>query len=300
MLGCMMEIYLPRNFNRNTMYNFINQIIDNDLKPRDLNFELNFRSLEFIEPVGFTVLSNLVEWLKKRDCRVRGLIPDHCNQHDKNCPICFLDDSLFFERYGGSKIYTVSNPRDTTIPLSIVSYQSSVQWLDRSINWLAHRLNMTTRSLGDIRVCFEEIFNNINDHSTENIGCVFAQHYPNKNIVKVSISDFGVGIPANVQKVFPQLNDSQAIKQATVYGFTTQSTERNGGRGLDTLIQNIVKNNQGCVYIHSNNGILGNTYINGSICSEEKKSFGFYPGTLLDIVLRTDTIEENEEEDFLW
>lgn len=297
-----MQIALPGNFNRNTMYHFINQIIDNDLQPKDKEFQLDFNSLTFIEPVGFTVLSNVIEWLKKRGCSVSGLIAENISYRGRiHCPISFLDDSLFFDRYVGQKIFAQSSPRDTTIPLSIIAHQKSAQWLEKTIQWLARRLSMKVESLTNIKVCFEEVFNNIKDHSNENIGCIFAQHFPNKNIVRVAISDFGVGIPFNVQKVKPLLTDSQAIRQAIVYGFTTKSNVRNGGRGLDTLIQNVVKNNQGSVYIHSTRGILESTYLNGEINSQEKECSGFYPGTLLDIVFRTDTIEDYEdEEDFLW
>ncbi|MEV2911048.1 ATP-binding protein [Paenibacillus larvae] len=295
-----MKVTLPEGINRFSMYKLIKKIVDQDLRPKNKSISLDFSNLKFIEPVGFTVLSNLIEWLRKKDCMVEILEPSKCKYHDPSCPICFLDDSLFFERYVGKKRYEVSKPRKSSIPLSIISFHQSVQWLDETINWLASILSKQKSSLRDIHTCLGEIFNNINDHSSENTGCVFAQHYPRKNIVRIAISDFGVGIPFNVQKIHPGLNDSQAITKAIEYGFTTRSTPRNGGRGLDTLIHSVVKNNQGSVYIHSNCGILEATNDFGSIKVEERNAFGFYPGTLLEIVFRTDTIEEEEEEDFIW
>ncbi|GEB35326.1 hypothetical protein [Brevibacillus parabrevis] len=122
-----------------------------------------------------------------------------------------------------------------------------------------------------------------------------------KNEVNIAISDFGIGIPSNVQSVIPGLTDSLAIQKATEQGFSTKSTPGNRGAGLDVLVKNVVKNNQGWVYIHSNHGIvkckLGH---NNDIAMEPSDISGFYPGTLFEIVLRTDTIEHVEEEEFEW
>ena len=135
-------------------------------------------------------------------------------------------------------------------------------------------------------------------------GCIFIQHYPRDNYVKVAISDFGVGIPHNVHRKMPWLADSLAIKKATEAGFTTKTTPKNRGAGLDTLLYNVVKNNKGSVYIHSNQGILECTYDNDleEIMMLPRDYQGYYPGTLLDIVFRTDTIEDIEffEEEFTW
>lgn len=294
-----MLVDLPNKFDRVNMYNFIGKIFDRDMNPKTNDIIFDFTYLRFIEPDGVTVLSNIVGKLLKLGADVKFKVPAR-RRGDRYCPISYLDDSLFFKQYTGRKKYEDSTPRETTIPLSVVAYHDSVQWLERTILWLSRRLSLTTGSLANIKVCFEEIFNNINDHSSENTGCVFAQHYPFKNEIRVCFSDFGVGIPYNVRKLKPLLTDGQSIELATEYGFTTRSTERNGGRGLNTLIQNVVKNNKGQVYIHSNHGILKSTYLDEKIVYENHNHPGFYPGTLLDIVFRTDTIEEEEEEEFSW
>jgi len=297
-----MEVALPGKLDRLNMYYLIDQVIGYDLQPKSKNVSLNFHPLEFVEPDGVTVLSNLIEWLQKREVKVDFITPSR-NNFKKHCPIAFLDDSLFFERYLEESQDPFASPRQTTIPLEIVAYKDSYQWLSKTIQWLSSVLNLSTESLVNIKVCLEEIFNNINDHSKEKIGCVFAQHYPNKQIVKVAISDFGVGIPHNVRTIRPSLSDAEAIEIATKQGFTTKSTPKNRGAGLDTLIYNVVNNNHGNVYIHSNYGILNCTYdgFSGPCIIPEDQS-GFYPGTLIDLEFRTDTIEDIQdgEEEFDW
>lgn len=292
-----MIVTIPSKLNSTTMHLLLSKVITPDLVPVDQEIILDFTNLNFIEPVGVTILGNLAQWLMKRNVSVIVQWPTNYPQ-----AISYLDDSLFFQYYIGKKINQNATQRSTTIPLQFVTYQDSYQWLDNKlVTWLASRLNLTRASLGDIKVCFQEIFNNINDHSRENIGCFFAQHYPNKNTVNIAISDFGIGIPSNVQKFVPGMTDSMAIKKATEQGFSTKSNPGNRGAGLDVLIRNVVKNNQGWVYIHSNHGILEcKRGHNNDIVLEPIDIYGFYPGTLFEIVLRTDTIEHLEEEEFEW
>jgi anti-sigma regulatory factor (Ser/Thr protein kinase) len=279
------------------MYQLIDQVIDVDSQPKAESFIFDFNGLSFIEPVGYTVLSNLFEWLVKRGISVKIRRPENINRD----AIRFLDDSLFFERYIGKKYNQFASPRSTTIPLKQVSYQTYHQWLENDfLTWLSRNLSLSIASLANIKVCFQEIFNNINDHAHENIGCVFAQHYPQKNSVCVAISDFGVGIPYNIQKYYPSLTDGEALKRATVPGVTTKSNPQNRGAGLDTLISNVVKNNHGHVYIHSNHGILICNYQDNDVLMTPRESDSLYPGTLLEIVFKTDTIENVVEEEFEW
>nr|WP_239587594.1 ATP-binding protein [Bacillus pakistanensis] len=286
------------------MYRLLDKVIDPDLNPKSHAIDFNFCNLSFIEPTGITILSNLFEWLVKRDVDANIIYP-HVDEISggKNDPIQFLDDSKFFERYLGETITKYPETRPTTIPLRLIAYKDSYQWLENDFtHWLSAQLGITPKSLVNIRMCFGEIFNNINDHAQENIGCIFAQHYPRSNEIKISISDFGVGIPNNIRRVSPSLQDHEAIERATVEGFTSKTSPRNLGAGLHTLIENVVNDNGGVVFIHSNYGIL--TCIKGNNMIQKfpliKKSF--YPGTLIEVVLKTDGIEniEDYEEEFEW
>ena len=69
---------------------------------------------------------------------------------------------------------------------------------------------------------------------------------------------------------------------------------------LDIIISNIVKNNKGSVYIHSNSGILSySAYGKQKITAENCQ--GWYPGTLIELVINTTYFYDNtEEEVFSW
>jgi hypothetical protein len=93
------------------------------------------------------------------------------------------------------------------------------------------------------------------------------------------------------------LPDHQAILLASKEGFSTKQGGRNLGAGLAILIDNVVDRNGGEVQIYANRGVL--------ICAGTQRihyeATAFYPGTLVNIALRTDTIELiPDREDLQW
>jgi anti-sigma regulatory factor (Ser/Thr protein kinase) len=296
-----MIVELPSKFSRETMYHLLDKVIDNDLRPKDDFIGLSFETLNFIEPPGVTILSNLIEWLIKNDVKVGLFYPESERPYFSSHPLKYLDDSKFFLRY--MRKYITNNPqtRRTTMPLELINMESSFQWLDSFTRWLSRELNVKTSSLTNIKMSFGEIFNNIRDHAFENVGCTFAQHYPNKNLISIVISDFGVGIPTNIRKIHPSLNDAEAIRKAIEEGITSRTSPRNLGVGLHTLYKNVVEDNHGSIHIHSNYGILDSYYgYNGPKIEYYTKN-SFYPGTLIEVNLRTNNIfEQDDEEEFDW
>ncbi|MDF1511354.1 ATP-binding protein, partial [Robertmurraya sp. DFI.2.37] len=251
-----MEIYLPSRFVRNNMYDLLDKVITSDLQPASNYIEFNFRSLSYIEPSGITILSNLFEWLLKREVKLKSITPKEL-PGGKYCPLTYLDDSMFFKRYINKTLRTHARVRPTTRPLELIEYANSHQWLPNTfIPWLANQLNVTETSIDEFKVAIEEIFNNINDHSSENIGCIYAQHYPNMNALKISISDFGIGIPTAVQQKYPNYSDKEALQKAIENGFSTESTPGNRGAGLNNILTSVLTDNKGTIHIHSNKGII--------------------------------------------
>lgn len=296
-----MRVYLPYQFDISTMYGFINDVIDDNYLPRTNNIILDFTKLQFIRPSGVTILSNIVQWLLTKRVKVEFMLPEKYN-YQKN-PVKFLDDSEFFSIFLKNKLLPGSCPRETTIPLKLVKYDESYSWIENNlIFWLMQRLSLNKGALSNIKLCFLEIFNNIKDHSQYNIGCVFGQHFPKEHIVQIAISDYGVGIPHNVKKVLPNLDDSKALLKATEEGFSTKSNIRNAGAGLDILIHNVALQNRGTLEIYSNCGAIQCNYDNGNIAKTILQAQGYYPGTLIYANLRTDTFIQDDDdcEEFEW
>lgn len=292
---------VPSTFDNRTMYLLLQAVLDENLEPKAHKIELDLNPLDFIEPVGVTVLCNILQWL----WIVKGVnFTIHCDKSART--IKYLDDSGFFNLHLGDPLSPTAAVRDTTVPLELVSFEHSHQYInDRFSGWLQNRLKMNKDSIASILMAISEIFINIQDHSGQKIGCIFAQHYPNINQIKIAISDFGIGIPTAVRREYTASSDNEAILKAVEMGFSTRSTPQNRGVGLPTLIANVVKNNGGSIAIHSGQGAVEFSLTGGKIQPKSMVIPGnfeiFYPGTLFSIILRTDTIEQvAAEEEFTW
>lgn len=292
-------VTLPGNFNYGSMYAFTGAVVGANGLPLDNEFIFDFRWLGFIEGSGLTVFCNTLEWLYSHGVKV--FFQNHTDV--SRYPIKYLDDCGFFERHLGSKLRPFASVRGTTLPFTKVEHAEAFGWLEYSFSpWMAGVLSVNQNALGSVKTCIKEVFNNILDHSTQNIGFVHVQHYPNVNRVTTTISDFGKGIPANIRASFPGDDDGAAILRATAEGFTTKSTPRNMGVGLDFLIKSVTSN-QGSVSIYSFKGALHcRRDAFGDVGRYPAVGNGTYPGTLVELTLRTDCFvgDDAEEEEMTW
>ncbi len=133
-------------------------------------------------------------------------------------------------------------------------------WLDNHlITWLVGKTGYHPPSFNSLKTAILEVLQNINDHSGTNIGCIFAQYYPNRKRVLISIADFGVGVPHKVRSFLGQgctYTDVEAVEQACEPDWTTGTTSGNAGRGLPILIDIGSGLYKGIVKISSGRGYL--------------------------------------------
>jgi hypothetical protein len=291
-------IPLPRQFQGTTLSKVADGVVSCSAGGLPPEIAINFAGLGFVRPAAVVFLSNLLWWLHHRGTKIhlRGF-------ENYSAPLKFLDDSLFFEQHCGKKIRAEASPRSTTRPLVKIAHEQSRAWLETDLlPWLADRIGITEASLYSIKNCVAELFNNIQDHTQFDIGSIFVQHFPAEKGVTIALSDFGIGVPAKVQEKLAGITDSQAIVEAVKEGFTTKSTPRNKGIGLDYLLKTVVLGNGGYGTIYARNGIVRFQRIGTQVRPHVFKDVGFCPGTTFEICLRTDTIQElpNEKEDLEW
>lgn len=216
---------------------------------------------------------------------------------------------MFFMEHCKKTLDQSATPRKTTFPLQSVSRDASEAWLTYDMMpWLGSRLGVNTASLAPFKTCLSELFNNIADHTRYDIGGVFSQHFPQGNFprgncIETAVADFGIGIPVSVRKVRAGLSDGEAILLAVQEGFTSRSTRRNCGAGLDYLLRTVVLANGGWVTIFSGNAIVRFCKgLDGTVSSRVTEGTGFSPGTLIEIKLPADSIVAvaDEEEVLEW
>jgi hypothetical protein len=129
-----------------------------------------------------------------------------------------------------------------------------------------------------------EIYANAFEHAQSEIG-VFTcgQYYPKMNLLKLTVVDFGLGIPARVRLCLKHttLPASEALKWAMTRGNTTATyAGYPRGVGLD-LLKVLVQANQGTLEFFSDRGVSTVT-----MNEETHHDWGyFFGGTLVNITL---------------
>ncbi|MBI4681828.1 MAG: ATP-binding protein [Nitrospirae bacterium] len=169
---------------------------------------------------------------------------------------------------------------DTTI---VVDYLKSY-WLGRG--WI----NVSSLLKDAIVMNVLETYINAFEHGESPIG-IFScgQYYPNLHELKLTVVDFGVGIPSNVRYFFKDVPRFQSLSAASCLrwafqrGTTTKPNGTSRGMGLD-LLKNFVKINKGRLEIFSHEGY--------ALISETQETFmnrdSFFEGTLVNITLQCD------------
>lgn len=277
------------------MFGLLNAVLDENHDYKHKRITLDFSSLTEIQAGGVAVVCNLIEAARKAGAKVTVDGVSTCDASK------FLDGSGFSALYAGN---TRSDPNKNKqhLALRLVEYNKSQPYIrNHAIPWMASIINIDDRALGNLQVCLEEIFNNIIDHSTIDVGCSYANYDRSKHSIFFCISDFGIGIPANVRKKMAINTDSGAIAMACQNGFTTQTTGRNRGVGLYILVRNIVVRNKGFVQIFSGKGVYSCHNSGGKLKASGKSELGSYPGTMIYMKIDVPKFKPDDiSEDFSW
>lgn len=129
-------------------------------------------------------------------------------------------------------------------------------WLGR--NWLNVSEGLRDAICGQVW----EVYQNAFDHSESPIGITACgQHYPRNGELKLTLADFGIGIPARVRRYLGDeaMTASEALRWAFSRGHTTRTgtfdADLARGIGLD-LLREFVRKNRGRIEVYSHDACL--------------------------------------------
>lgn len=131
-----------------------------------------------------------------------------------------------------------------------------------------------------------EIYANAFEHA-QTTGGIFScgQHYPKIGELKLTVVDFGVGIPSNVRLYMenPHIAADRALKWAFQRGTTTNPSGSGRGLGLD-LLKEFVKINRGHLEVFSHDGYASIDVHQETYLTRQS----FFKGTLVNITFKCD------------
>lgn len=283
---------IPARMTRDTLYGLVHATgMAMFLGPELIVFD--FSKLVSLQVGAVTVICNLTARCRQRGIEVQYLNVEKCGAR------AFVIGSGLWD-FGLEKTQ-LRKPTDQFLPIRLIEYDRSHGYTNNElIPWLAHKLEYDHRQLATLGACFAEVFNNIRDHSSFNVGCSAAHFNAATGEVTICFSDFGVGIPTRIRTAKPLWigSDHEAIAMACKEGFTTKTTPRNRGAGLHVLSNYVVELCKGVLLITAGEGSY--TCIPGK--RNGKRGLAKYPGTMIRIALQKAEFkpDDMDEEDFQW
>jgi hypothetical protein len=259
-------------------------------------YVFDFCKVEFIFPYHLVSMACLMEEYKLSGAKIR-ILSDQKSQAGK-----FIRWSKF-ENYWGANFdrnFCLNSRFSNTLPI----WKYRQEYID-SFALIAEKFYsnhaIKGKDLSPLRLTVVEALNNITDHSESKVsGFVATQYFKGKSELVISICDFGKGIPNRVNLFQTQnkrlpMKDNLALEEALKRGFSTKSTPRNRGFGLDTILST-VKAVDGEIEIVSNRAYFSKKMINSQVNKVSDQLEFSFPGTYLVFKMNMNKFQEIEAE----
>lgn len=253
---------------------------------------IDLQSIGFVNPELVVDLAKSIIFLINQNVKV-NLLVDKKNLSNK-----YLFDIKFIDFCNEN--LDAAGPlgfinRSSAMPIMKLAKERMTQYIESIKMYLGGHCD--GRDYAFLGLIISELINNVYDHS-KNEAYAFLQFFPKKDIVKVVISDVGVGIPYNVRAFLKDdsLEDNQCLEWAIQRQNTTKSTPRNKGLGLDNIIHAMASLNSKVKIISQ-----GATYeMQGNKSKFSNNVIQNYVGTLVVVEIDINSLDliADEEIDF--
>jgi len=256
--------------------------------------QIDLGNISFIDPYGMLALLEIGELCLLEDVRKTVILPKSLEVR------AYLDRMDFFtyaKRYftlgyssGLSEKYQRSAESDVLLEITPIAKSNDIHYIvgkvrDRAQAILAKHLHYDDRAINGFIVALSEVCQNIIEHS-ETTGYVGIQKYRfqsiQKNVVKISVMDVGVGFRKSLSHRFKLKGDLDALDQALLHGVSRYEDEGRG-HGL-AAVRRFVEQWQGRISIRSGTArrAIIPPWARGM---ERERNLISFPGSQINIVL---------------
>jgi hypothetical protein len=258
-----------------TLFRIWNRV--HDMKESELDFSL----CDFLKQNAVAFLGGMIADIKSHggliSINTDSLSPAIKANLEQNGFLYTMGDSAL--PWDGNSIpYREDHVNDS----DAISVYLQEKWIGKG--WINIEPRLAYEIVGNVL----EIYTNAFTHSGSSTG-VFScgQHYPTLETLKITVVDFGIGIPRSVRDYLMnrgepyQISDEGALQMAFQEGFSTKSDL--GGMGLK-LLKEFIQKNRGRLDIYSHSG---HAIVDASGERYEKVD-AFFKGTVVNITLKRD------------
>ncbi len=263
------------NYPKKATIEFADYLINNHILAHNATESIvfNLEETSFIDPFGLTVIAGTIMQIIHKQTKGLSYTPPKDVRLLK-----------YLSQIGFNSLFQfndVTLRRETSVELKQLNALQPL-FVDDLILLIDRQMTLSIAVKDSLKMSLLEVLTNVFDHSQSEEGCfVCAQYYPNLKLIRLCITDFGVGILATLKDKYKAKNDVEAITLSVKEGVTSRSM--NAGLGL-AHIRNFLKVNEGRLTILSGSGMV--TFYSHEVYSKVlNKPF---KGTAVDLEINAD------------
>jgi len=224
--------------------------------PEIIAWRIDFSKCGYLGPDAAAIVVAAIEMARRNGIKHEVLLPKGNAALEAFCEFSGLNHFLH-----GSPRPQDNHPACVTIPIRI-QHKSHFNDPDPIIRLISQFLPLSALSEEYLRICINEVIQNVEDHADSSIGCVTcARFLRNIGEVRVAIVDRGRGIGTTLREKYPDVSHAgQALERVLQGGYSAKSRPNNMGLGISNLCQIITQQLHGELFIVTEDATADNKF----------------------------------------
>jgi anti-sigma regulatory factor (Ser/Thr protein kinase) len=251
-----------------------NALVNQYKKNPETKLVIDFSNCQFIYPDYAILLLCTIKYIEHLGFKVTGKI-----KLDSNAKIInYLAKMNFFENLNVDLPISIPkfNP-ESAVKIQRYTKENQFDVLNSILKVLKDKSSINDNVYASLDYCFNEILDNVLNHTEEKIGWVVAQYFGNLNSIRLIVCDFGLGIHKSLNQKH-NFTEDEAIVKSIESGVTNGKGQ---GHGLFATAS-FIRLNKGWLSL-----ISGNKKVNVSEKETIVKDIDNWQGTCVYIRINT-------------
>ncbi|OOV19771.1 sensor histidine kinase [Flavobacterium sp. LM4] len=185
---------------------------------------IDFSDCDFIYPDYAILLLCTIKYLEHLGHKVSGTIKLGANK----AIITYLAKMNFFENLNVE--LPISIPKFNhynAVQIQKYTSDNQIEVLNSILKVLREKSSMYDNVYASLDYCFNEILDNVLNHTDEKVGWVVAQYFENLNSIRLIVCDFGMGIHKSLNQKH-DFTEEEAITKCIESGITNGKGQGHG------------------------------------------------------------------------
>jgi anti-sigma regulatory factor (Ser/Thr protein kinase) len=185
---------------------------------------IDFSDCDFIYPDYAILLLCTIKYIEHLGHKVHGTIKLGANK----AVITYLAKMNFFEHLNVELPYSIPKfNHNNAVQIQKYTSDNQIEVLNSILKVLREKSSMHDNVYASLDYCFNEILDNVLNHTDEKVGWVVAQYFENLNSIRLIVCDFGMGIHKSLNQKY-DFTEEEAIAKCIESGITNGKGQGHG------------------------------------------------------------------------